>query len=90
MAAAEVGAAAVLVAAAVSVREAAAVLAAAVPLGAGDGQLSDALRAGRIADGLMQALADVSTLLEQHFPCTYATPNRPRPNELPDMPFIAS
>jgi uncharacterized membrane protein len=54
------------------------------------GQLSDALRAGCIADGLMQALADVSALLEQHFPCTYATPSQPRPNELPDMPFIAS
>ena len=52
-------------------------------------KLSEALRAGRTADGLMQTLADVSALLEQHFPCTSTTSGQPRPNELPDAPFIA-
>lgn len=52
------------------------------------GQLGDALRTGRTADGLMQALAEVSALLEQHFPCTSTTPGQSQLNELPDTPFI--
>ena len=51
-------------------------------------KLGEALRSGRYADGLAQALTDVSALLEQHFPCTPTTPGQPRPNELPDAPFI--
>lgn len=51
--------------------------------------LGDALRAGRTTDGLMQALAAVSALLEQHFPSPSASPQPTRPNELPDAPFVA-
>lgn len=50
--------------------------------------LGNTLRAGRYADGLLQALSDVSSLLEQHFSSAPGTPNQPRPNELPDTPFI--
>lgn len=53
-------------------------------------QLGTALRSGRHADGLLQALDGVSALLEQHFPNTSTTPTGHRPNELPDAPFIAS
>ena len=51
------------------------------------GKLSDTLGTGRYADGLMQTLADVSALLEQHFP---SAPGIPRHNELPDAPFITT
>ena len=51
--------------------------------------LGDALRAGHTTDGLMQALAAVSALLEQHFPSPSASPQPTRPNELPDAPFVA-
>ena len=51
------------------------------------GKLSDTLRTGRYADGLMQTLADVSALLEQHFP---NSPGIARHNELPDAPFISA
>lgn len=53
-------------------------------------QLSAALRSGRTAGGLLQALADVSALLELHFPSDAATADQPRRNELPDAPFIAN
>ncbi|WP_037473347.1 TPM domain-containing protein [Simplicispira psychrophila] len=54
------------------------------------GKLSAALSTGHYAEGLMQALADASTLLEQHFPCPPRTSDQPRRNELPDTPFIAA
>ena len=50
-------------------------------------KLGDALRAGCYADGLMQALAEVSALLEQHFSSTSTPTGQSRPNELPDAPF---
>ena len=53
------------------------------------GALGDALRAGHTTDGLMQALAAVSALLEQHFPSPSASPQPTRPNELPGAPFVA-
>ena len=53
-------------------------------------QLGEALHAGRTADGLVQALAEVSALLEQHFPSALEAPGQPRRNELPDAPFIGS
>ena len=53
-------------------------------------QLSAALRSGQTSDGLLQALAAVSALLEQHFPSDPSTPGQPRHNELPDAPFIAN
>ena len=52
-------------------------------------QLGEALRSGRTADGLLQALADVSALLERYFPIDPATADQPRHNELSDAPFIA-
>ena len=53
-------------------------------------QLSTALRSGRTADGLLQALADVSALLERHFPSNPTSTEQPQRNELPDAPFIVS
>ena len=54
------------------------------------GNLSEALHAGRYADGLEQALSGVSALLEQHFPSAPPTSGQARHNELPDAPFIAA
>ncbi|MBP6321465.1 MAG: TPM domain-containing protein [Giesbergeria sp.] len=53
-------------------------------------QLSAALRSGHTAEGLLQALADVSALLELHSPSDASTAEQPRRNELPDAPCIAS
>jgi uncharacterized membrane protein len=50
--------------------------------------LGDALRAGRTTEGLMQALAAVSALLEQHFPSPSTLSHQAHPNELPDAPFV--
>ena len=47
--------------------------------------LGDALRAGRIEDGLTQALSQVSALLVAHFPATGDAANV---NELPDEPVV--
>lgn len=52
--------------------------------------LGTALRSGRYADGLLQALDGVSAILQQHFPSRPATPAGHQPNELPDAPFIAT
>lgn len=54
------------------------------------GDLGEALHAGRYADGLLQALSTISTLLEQHFPRAPRMPGQPRHNELPDTPFITA
>jgi uncharacterized membrane protein len=43
------------------------------------------LRAGRWEDGLLQAIDEISEVLEQHFP---ATPGEQHPNELPDAPIV--
>ena len=53
-------------------------------------QLGAALRSGHTADGLLQALADVSALLERHFPRDLTRAEQPQRNELPDAPFIVS
>ena len=53
-------------------------------------QLGAALRSGHTADGLLQALADVSALLELHFPRDLSRAEQPQRNELPDAPFIVS
>jgi len=49
-------------------------------------RLSEALREGRFEDGLSTAIAEVSALLEVHFPLA---PDQVRPNELPDQPTLA-
>lgn len=48
-------------------------------------RLGEALRAGRLEDGLSTAIAEVSSVLEAHFPLT---PDQVRPNELPDQPTL--
>ncbi|MEI6734843.1 MAG: TPM domain-containing protein [Comamonadaceae bacterium] len=47
--------------------------------------MKGAFAAGRFEEGLMDALAAVSSLLEQHFP---AISGRRRPNQLPDAPVL--
>jgi uncharacterized membrane protein len=49
-------------------------------------RLGEALREGRFEDGLSTAIAEVSALLEVHFPLA---PDQVRPNELPDQPTLA-
>ena len=47
--------------------------------------MSAAFKAGRFEDGLSQALAQVSALLQQHFLLAAGASN---PNELPDAPML--
>lgn len=51
-------------------------------------RMGGAFRAGRYEDGLADALAEVSTLLEQYFPVGAADVSPG--NELPDSPVIGS
>lgn len=48
-------------------------------------QLAQALRSGQTQAGLLLALQEVSTLLEQHFPLK---PGQTQANELPDAPWV--
>lgn len=48
-------------------------------------RMRTSLRAGRWEDGLLQALDEVSRVLERHFPATPGEQNR---NELPDAPIV--
>jgi uncharacterized membrane protein len=48
-------------------------------------RMSGAFATGRFEEGLAQALAEVSSLLEQHFALASAQSNR---NELPDTPML--
>ncbi|MBZ4210665.1 MAG: TPM domain-containing protein [Rhodoferax sp.] len=48
-------------------------------------RMSGAFATGRFEEGLAQALAEVSSLLEQHFALASAQGNR---NELPDTPML--
>jgi uncharacterized membrane protein len=48
-------------------------------------RMSGAFATGRFEEGLTEALAAVSSLLEQHFPLTSGQSN---PNELPDTPVL--
>jgi uncharacterized membrane protein len=47
--------------------------------------MSAEFRAGRYAEGLAQAVDEVTALLVQHFPASPGAPNR---NELPDQPVL--
>jgi uncharacterized membrane protein len=49
------------------------------------GRMSGAFRAGRYEEGLLQAVDEVSALLERHFPLAQGAAN---PNELPDQPML--
>lgn len=49
-------------------------------------RLGEALRDGRFEDGLSAAIAELSAVLEAHFPLG---PDQVRPNELPDQPTLA-
>ncbi len=48
-------------------------------------RMGDAFREGQFERGLRQAIEQVSTLLEQHFPLA---PGQANPNELPDVPGL--
>ena len=48
-------------------------------------RMGDAFRGGQFELGLQQAVNEVSTLLDQHFPLA---PGQTNPNELPDTPGI--
>ncbi len=48
-------------------------------------RMVSAFRSGRIEEGLRQAVLEVSTLLERHFPLA---PGQHNPNELPDAPGV--
>ncbi len=48
-------------------------------------RLGLALHAGQFEEGLTRAVAEVSALLERHFPITVG---QMRPNELPDLPSL--
>ncbi|MEJ7932117.1 TPM domain-containing protein [Ramlibacter sp. AN1015] len=48
--------------------------------------MRDAFRAGRIEDGMLQALGEVEELLVKHFPAD--SPVGGGPNELPDAPVL--
>lgn len=48
-------------------------------------RLGLALHEGRFEDGLVQAIKEVSTVLEAHFPLV---PDQVRANELPDQPIL--
>jgi uncharacterized membrane protein len=48
-------------------------------------RMGDAFRGGQFELGLQQAVNEVSTLLDQHFPLA---PGQTNPNELPDAPGI--
>jgi len=48
-------------------------------------RMAGALRAGRYEEGLLQAVDEVTALLQQHFPLRGGEPN---PNELPDQPVL--
>ncbi len=48
--------------------------------------MEGAFHAGRFEQGLQQAVDEVSTLLERHFPLA---PGQLNPNELPDAPIVA-
>ena len=48
-------------------------------------RMGAAFRAGEFAEGLRQAVDEVSAVLEQHFPLA---PGQPNPNELPDAPGL--
>ncbi len=48
-------------------------------------RMGDAFRVGQFERGLRQAIEQVSTLLEQHFPLA---PGQANPNELPDVPGL--
>ncbi len=48
-------------------------------------RMGEAFREGQFERGLRQAIEQVSTLLEQHFPLA---PGQANPNELPDVPGL--
>ena len=49
------------------------------------GRMGAAFGAARYEEGLVQAVDEVTALLEQHFPLR---PGEPNPNELPDQPVL--
>ena len=52
------------------------------------GHMSAAFKAGRYEEGLTEALAEISTVLMQHFAINGSPGGSTNPNELPDNPLL--